>query len=155
WKAREFGINTRFIELAGEVNTAMPKWVISKVNDALNTAGSSVNGSRILVLGIAYKKNVDDMRESPSAVLIQLLLQKGAKVQYSDPHVPEFPKMREHYYDMQSIVLTADILQQFDLVLLATDHDAFDYDLIRRHAKIIVDTRGRYAMEPAPHIVPA
>lgn len=155
WKAREFDINTRFIELAGEVNTAMPKWVISKVNEALNTAGKSINGSRVLVLGIAYKKNVDDMRESPSAVLIQLLLQRGAQVQYSDPHVPEFPKMREHYYDMQSVNLSADVLKEFDLVLLATDHDGFDYDLIRKCAKIIVDTRGRYAMDPAPHIVPA
>ena len=155
WKAREFDINTRFIELAGEVNTAMPKWVIGKVNDALNTAGKSVNGSRILVLGIAYKKNVDDMRESPSAVLIQLLLKRGAIVQYSDPHVPEFPRMREHHYDMRSIELSNKTLREFDLVLLATDHDAFDYDQIRNNSNLIVDTRGRYAMDPAPHIVPA
>lgn len=155
WKAREFDINTRFIELAGEVNTAMPKWVIGKVNDALNAAGKSVNGSRVLVLGIAYKKNVDDMRESPSAVLIELLLHKGAEVQYSDPHVPKFPRMREHHFDMQSVEPTENMLKQFDLVLLATDHDAFDYDLIRNHSNIIVDTRGRYAMDPAPHIVPA
>ena len=155
WKAREFDTNTRFIELAGEVNTAMPKWVIGKVNDALNVAGKSVNGSRILVLGIAYKKNVDDMRESPSAVLIQLLLKRGAIVQYSDPYVPEFPKMREHEYDMRSIELNNSTLDEFDLVLLATDHDAFDYELIRKHSNIIVDTRGRYAMDPSPHIVPA
>ena len=155
WKAREFDINTRFIELAGEVNTAMPKWVIGKVNDTLNASGKSVNGSRILVLGIAYKKNVDDMRESPSAVLIQLLLKRGATVQYSDPHVPEFPKMREHHYDMRSVELSDALLQEFDLVLLATDHDAFDYDQIRAHSNLIVDTRGRYAMDPAPHIVPA
>jgi UDP-N-acetyl-D-glucosamine dehydrogenase len=109
----------------------------------------------VLVLGIAYKKNVDDMRESPSAVLIQLLLQKGADVHYSDPHVPVFPKMREHHYDMKSIELTVDSLQQFDLVLVATDHDGFDYAKIRKYAKIIVDTRGRYAMDPAPHITPA
>ena len=155
WKAREFDINTRFIELAGEVNTAMPKWVIGKVNDALNAAGKSVNGSRILVLGIAYKKNVDDMRESPSAVLIQLLLKRGAVVQYSDPHVPKFPRMREHHYDMQSIELSDAAFREFDLVLLATDHDTFDYDQIKAHSNIIVDTRGRYAMDPAAHIIPA
>ena len=155
WKAREYDINTRFIELAGEVNTAMPKWVISKVVDALNDAGKAVRDARILVLGIAYKKNVDDMRESPSAVLMEMLQDKGASVDYTDPHVPAFPRMREHYFDLKSVALTAESLKGYDLVLLATDHDDFDYDLIRQHAALIVDTRGRYAMSPADHIVPA
>ena len=155
WKAREFDINTRFIELAGEVNTAMPKWVVSKVSDALNAHRKSVNGARILVLGIAYKKNVDDMRESPSAELIRLLLDKGAEVNYSDPHVPAFPRMRDHAYDLESVVLTEKALADHDLVLLATDHDAFDYDMIRTHSRLVVDTRGRYAMQPGDHIVAA
>ncbi len=155
WKAREYGINTRFIELAGEVNTAMPKWVVGKVVDALNGAGRAVRGARILVLGIAYKKNVDDMRESPSAALLELLRERGADVAYSDPHVPVFPRMRKHHFDLSSVDLDADTLGQYDLVLLATDHDAFDYAMIREHARLIVDTRGRYAMTPAEHIVPA
>ena len=155
WKAREYGINTRFIELAGEVNTAMPKWVVGKVVDALNSAGMAVRGARILVLGIAYKKNVDDMRESPSAALLELLSERGAEVAYSDPHVPAFPRMRKHHFDLSSVDLDADTLGQYDLVLLATDHDAFDYAMIREHARLIVDTRGRYAMTPAEHIVPA
>ena len=155
WKARQYDINTRFIELAGEVNTAMPKWVISKVTDALNSARQSVNGAKVLVLGAAYKKNVDDMRESPSAVLMELLLEKGADISYSDPHVPVFPKMRGHSFDLKSVELTAETLGSFDLVLIATDHDAFDYQMIRNNAKLIVDTRGRYAMSPADHIVAA
>lgn len=155
WKAREYGINTRFIELAGEVNTAMPKWVVGKVVDALNGAGRALRGARILVLGIAYKKNVDDMRESPSAALLELLTERGADVAYSDPHVPVFPRMRKHHFDLSSVDLDADTLGQYDLVLLATDHDAFDYAMIREHARLIVDTRGRYAMTPAEHIVPA
>ncbi len=155
WKAREYGINTRFIELAGEVNTAMPKWVVGKVVDALNGAGRAVMGARILVLGIAYKKNVDDMRESPSAALLELLRERGADVSYSDPHVPVFPRMRRHHFDLASVDLDADALGQYDLVLLATDHDAFDYAMIREHARLIVDTRGRFAMTPAEHIVPA
>lgn len=144
WKAREFGLHTRFIELAGEVNTAMPNWVISKLTDALNSKGLAVNGAKILVLGIAYKKNVDDMRESPSVELMELLRDKGALVEYSDPHVPSFPKMREHYFELDSVELTAQSLAQFDCVLLATDHDGFDYELIAKHAELIIDTRGRY-----------
>ena len=155
WKAREYDINTRFIELAGEVNTAMPKWVVEKISDALNLHSKSVNGARILVMGIAYKKNVDDMRESPSAELIRLLRDKGADVEYTDPHVAVFPRMREHAYDLQSVDIGPDTLASYDLVLLATDHDAFDYRMVREHAKLIVDTRGRYAMTPADHIIAA
>jgi UDP-N-acetyl-D-glucosamine dehydrogenase len=154
WKAREYGIHTRFIELAGEVNSAMPQWVVDKVTDALNARERSVKGSRILVLGIAYKKNVDDMRESPAVELMELLRDKGALISYSDPWVPVFPRMREHHFDLRSTGLTADVLQQQDLVLLATDHELFDYDFIRRNARLIVDTRGVY-LDPAANVVKA
>jgi UDP-N-acetyl-D-glucosamine dehydrogenase len=154
WKAREYGLNTRFIELAGEVNTQMPRWVVGKVAEALNARGKAVNGSRILVLGIAYKKNVDDRRESPSMELMELLEAQGAEISYSDPHVPKFLPMRKHDFDLESVALTPETLAASDCVLLATDHDRFDYDLIKAHAPLIVDTRGRY-QEPAAHIVRA
>jgi UDP-N-acetyl-D-glucosamine dehydrogenase len=144
WKAREYGLHTRFIELAGEINSTMPEWVVEKIADALNDREKSIRGSRILVLGIAYKKNVDDMRESPSVELMSLLQAKGAQIAYSDPHVPTFPKMRRYAFDLVSVDLTAEELASYDLVLLATDHDRFDYEIIERHAKLIVDTRGRY-----------
>jgi len=144
WKAREYGLNTHFIELAGEVNTSMPKWVIGKLADALNRKCKSIKGSKVLVLGIAYKPNVDDMRESPSVKLMELLDEKGAIVNYSDPHVPVFPKMREHYFDLSSIELTPENIKKFDCVLIATNHKAFDYEMIKSHAQLIVDTRGVY-----------
>jgi UDP-N-acetyl-D-glucosamine dehydrogenase len=154
WKAREFGVHTRFIELAGEVNSSMPDYVVAKVTSALNTAKKAINGSRVLVLGIAYKKNVDDTRESPSVMLMEKLRDLGAEIAYSDPHVPVFPKMREHRFDLASIALTRDTLGSYDCVLLATDHDKFDYDLIKASAKLIVDSRGRY-LTSATHIVKA
>ncbi|MBS0337377.1 MAG: nucleotide sugar dehydrogenase [Proteobacteria bacterium] len=154
WKAREYGLHTRFIELAGEINRAMPEWVVGKVADALNDRGRSIKGSRILVLGIAYKKNVDDMRESPAVELMELLVARGADVQYSDPHVPVFPKMREHHFDLRSVELTPQAVAACDVVLLATNHDAFDYAMIARHAGLIVDTRGVY-LDPAANVVKA
>jgi UDP-N-acetyl-D-glucosamine dehydrogenase len=154
WKARQYGVHTRFIELAGEINSAMPHWVIERVTEALNQRSKPLRGSRVLVLGIAYKKNVDDMRESPAVELMTLLMGKGALVEYCDPHVPVFPKMRKYRFEMQSVPLSAQTLPQYDLVLLATDHEAFDYELIRRHARLIVDTRGAYR-EPAPNVVRA
>jgi UDP-N-acetyl-D-glucosamine dehydrogenase len=154
WKARAYGVHTRFIELAGEVNNAMPEWVVGKIADALNRRGRSVKDSRILMLGIAYKKNVDDMRESPAVVLMELLLAKGAQLAYTDPHVPVFPRMREHRFELTSTPLTPQALEDFDCVVLATNHDAFDYEMIRRHAALIVDTRGVY-LEPADNIVRA
>lgn len=154
WKAREYGVHTRFIELAGEINSSMPDYVVAKITSALNAARKSVAGSRILVLGIAYKKNVDDMRESPSVELMERLRGQGAEVSYSDPHIPVFPKMREHSFDLKSIPLTPEGLSSYDCVLLATDHDRFDYDMILQHAPLIVDSRGRY-LEPADHIVKA
>jgi UDP-N-acetyl-D-glucosamine dehydrogenase len=143
WKAREFGLHTRFIELAGEVNSAMPDYVVAKLTHALNERSRSVKGSRILVLGIAYKKNVDDMRESPSVILMEKLRDLGAAVDYSDPHIPTFPKMREHVFELDSVALTPETLADYDCVLLATDHDRFDYDLIVDHARLVVDTRGK------------
>ncbi len=145
WKAREYGVHTRFIELAGEINSSMPDFVISKVMLALNGRGIAVKGSRILVLGIAYKKNVDDMRESPSVVLMQRLMELGAQVDYSDPHVPVFPPLRRIRLDKKSVSLEPALLRTYDCVLLATDHDAFDYDMILENARLIVDTRGRYS----------
>lgn len=154
WKAREYGVHTRFIELAGEINSAMPDYVVSKVAAALNLAKKAINGSQILVLGIAYKKNVDDMRESPSVMLMEKLRDLGANVSYSDPHIPVFPKMREHHFELSSVSLTPASLSACDCVLLATDHDKFDFDLIREHAKLIVDSRGRYLVA-SKHIVKA
>ena len=147
WKAREYGVATKFIELAGEVNISMPNYVISKVMDALNTKGKSVNGSNILILGIAYKKNVDDMRESPSVELMIKLTEKGACISYSDPHVPAFPELRSCTFVLQSIELTPETLAEFDCVLVATDHDKFDWDLIKNNSSLIVDTRGKYTVD--------
>jgi UDP-N-acetyl-D-glucosamine dehydrogenase len=154
WKAREYGVHTRFIELAGEVNSSMPDYVVAKVTAALNSAKKAINGSRILVLGVAYKKNVDDMRESPSVILMEKLRDLGAEVAYSDPHIPVFPKMREHHFDLESVQLNANTLSAQDCVLLATDHDKFDYEQIKNNSKLIVDSRGRYRGS-ASHIVKA
>lgn len=155
WKAREYGMHTRFIELAGEINGKMPRWVTQKVADALNAQGRSVKGSRILVLGIAYKCDVEDMRESPSIEIMELLVAKGAEVSYSDPYVPLFPAMREHHFDLKSIVLTADTLASYECVILATAHHSFDYALIAEHAKLIIDTRGAFKQFNPINIVSA
>lgn len=154
WKAREYGLHTRFIELSGEINKAMPEYVVTKLMDGLNDAGKALNGSKILVLGIAYKKNVDDMRESPSVQIMEILEQKGAQVAYSDPHVPVFPKMREHHFDLSSVDVTEPTLAEYDAVVLATDHDRFDYDLIKAKARLIIDSRGKYR-EPAANVIKA
>lgn len=146
WKAREYGVNTRFIELAGEVNTSMPGYVVNKVVEALNHHGKAVKGSKILILGVAYKKNVDDMRESPSLVLIEQLKNKGGVVYYSDPHVPSMPSVRRaSHWDMTSVELDEENLQSLDCAVVATDHDAFDWALIRKHCALIVDSRGVYS----------
>ena len=154
WKALEYGVDTRFIRLAGEVNSRMPEWVVEKTAAALNQHSKSLKGSRVLVLGIAYKKNVDDTRESPAVELMELLRERGADVAYSDPFVSKFPKMREHRFDLTSVALSADSIASFDAVLLATDHDGFDYALIGQHAKLLVDTRGRYR-RPQTNVVKA
>jgi UDP-N-acetyl-D-glucosamine dehydrogenase len=144
WKAREYGVHTRFIELAGEVNSGMPEWVVNKLAEALNRRGRALKGCKVLVLGLAYKKDVDDPRESPSVRLLELLQQRGAKIAYSDPYFPVFPKMREHHFDLRSVPFTARSIARYDCVLIATNHSAFDYKLLKRHARLIVDTRGVY-----------
>jgi len=139
WKSREFDLNTRFIELAGEINTDMPKWVVGKIASALNKEEKSIKKSKILILGLAYKKNIDDMRESPAINLITLLKEKGADLEYSDPHIPFYKK-----YGMSSVQITPENISQYDLILLVTDHDKFNYEMILNSASLIVDTRGVY-----------
>jgi UDP-N-acetyl-D-glucosamine dehydrogenase len=154
WKAREFGLSTHFIELAGEVNRDMPEWVLAKIGSALNDRQRSLKGSRILALGIAYKRDVDDMRESPSVFVMEHLRNHGATVEYSDPNVPVFPKMREHQFDLSSVQLTPEVLRGYDAVVLLTDHSEFDYDMILRHSALIIDTRGKYR-QVHPNVIKA
>ena len=154
WKAREFGLNTRFIELAGEINTSVSNFVVTKTVQALNSNKKAINGSRILILGISYKKNVDDMRESPSVLLMEKLRELGAEISYSDPHISVFPKMREHHFNLSSIPLNPETIANYDCLLLATDHDKFDYEMIKKHARLIIDSRGKY-FESADHIIKA
>lgn len=154
WKAHEYEVHTRFIELAGEVNSAMPSWVVQKVGLALNDRRKSVKGSKILVLGIAYKKNIDDSRESPSAELISLLDRLGAEVDYNDPLIPTFPAKRRYKFDMSSVELTPETVASYDCVLIGTDHDAYDYGMLQANAQLLVDTRGRYRDE-FPNVVRA
>jgi len=145
WKARQYEMSTRFIELAGEINVGMPRFVISKLMDALNDKGKALKGSKILVLGLAYKKDIDDVRESPSLELIELLQAKGAKVDYNDPHCPATHKMREHDLKMTSKKLSPKMLASYDAVLISTDHSSYDYKAIVRHAQLVVDTRNATA----------
>ncbi|HBY55521.1 MAG TPA: UDP-N-acetyl-D-glucosamine dehydrogenase [Coxiellaceae bacterium] len=154
WKAREYGLHTRFIELAGEVNSSMPAWVVDKLVLALNDRSASLKGSKILILGIAYKENIDDMRESPAVEIIELLIKKGAIVEYSDPYIPVFPKMRKHNLNLKSIALTPDSINNYDAVVIVTAHKDFDFALIKKHAKLIIDSRGVYK-EPANNVVKA
>ncbi|MCD6365685.1 MAG: nucleotide sugar dehydrogenase [Planctomycetes bacterium] len=145
WKAREYGMTTRFIELAGEINISMPEYVVDKLMHALNQRRCVMKGSKILVLGLAYKKNVDDVRESPSLELIELLRHHGAKVDYNDPHIPRTHKMREHNLKMTSKKLTARMLASYDAVLISTDHSSYDYQFIVDNAALVVDTRNATA----------
>jgi len=145
WKARQYGQATRFIELAGEINTSMPEYVVEHVGRALNTVKKALKGSKILVLGLAYKKNIDDIRESPSIELIELLRTHGAVVDYNDPYVPTTHKQREHDLRMKSVPLTPARLKRYDCVLISTDHDDYDYEMIVRNAKLVVDTRNACA----------
>ena len=144
WKAREVGMHTRFIELAGEINTAMPTYTIGKIGAALNRSSKSFRNSKILILGLAYKKNVDDCRESPSLEILNKLIDLGADVAYSDPYIDHFISTRKYNMELQSVPLNTRSIQSVDLILLATDHDDFDYELIEKEAKLIVDTRGRF-----------
>ncbi|MEN8134891.1 MAG: nucleotide sugar dehydrogenase [Thermodesulfobacteriota bacterium] len=144
-KAREFDIQTRFIELAGEINTNMPYFVVQRVMEALNEQGKALKNSRILILGAAYKKDVDDDRESPSYKLMELLLAKGACISYNDPHIPKLHTVRKYAFDFKSIDLSVGNLETVDCVLVATDHTAYDYDFILEHSSLIVDTRNVFA----------
>jgi UDP-N-acetyl-D-glucosamine dehydrogenase len=143
WVARRYGLATRFIELAGEINTGMPAYVVGKVADALNEQRKPIKGSKITLLGMAYKKDVDDPRESPGFELMDLLVQKGAEVQYNDPHIPVLPPMRHYpHLRMSSQELTPRYLQSLDCVLIVTDHSAYDWPFVAQHAGLIVDTRN-------------
>ncbi|NLI98657.1 nucleotide sugar dehydrogenase [bacterium] len=142
YKAHEFEVPTRFIELAGEINTAMPRWVVGKIMEALNERRKALKGSKVLIIGLAYKKNVDDMRESPSLRLIEILTDKGAKVDYHDPYIPKMPPTRKYKFDMTSVALTPKNIARYDVVLIATDHDNVNYAKVVKYAKLIVDTRN-------------
>jgi UDP-N-acetyl-D-glucosamine dehydrogenase len=142
WKARQYGMPTRFIELAGEINTDMPHYVVERTMEALNERRKSLKGSKVLVLGLAYKKDIDDIRESPSIELIELLKEKGAKVDYNDPYIPQTHKQREHDLKMKSVPLTGSMLKKYDVVLIATDHSDYDYKWIVKNAQMVVDSRN-------------
>jgi UDP-N-acetyl-D-glucosamine dehydrogenase len=147
WKAREYGQNTRFIELAGEINTSMPEYVVRRVADALNDAGKAVKGSSILIVGLAYKPNVDDERESPSYFLMEMLKARGAKVAYYDPYVPVIRPTREHAHwtGTKSVEWKKDVISAYDLVLIATNHASVNYQELADWAVRIVDTRNAMA----------
>ena len=145
WKARQYGIPTRFIELAGEINTSMPQYVVTKTMEALNERCKSLNGSKVLVLGLAYKKDIDDLRESPSIELIELFRKNGAKVDYNDPYIPRTHKQRQHDLKMVSKKLSAKMLAGYDVVLVSTDHSDYNYTWIVKNAKLVVDARNATA----------
>ncbi|TRZ66786.1 nucleotide sugar dehydrogenase [bacterium] len=144
WKAREFDISTKLIELAGEINTFMPYYVISKVISALNEYSKSIKGSKILLLGLSYKHDIDDLRESPSLKLLELLQDNGASVDYNDDYTTSIPKLRNYDFKKHSVKLTPKTISKYDLVLLSTNHSYYDYAMILKHAKIIVDTRNAF-----------
>jgi UDP-N-acetyl-D-glucosamine dehydrogenase len=147
WKAKEYDFSTRFIHLAGEVNTSIPYYVVDRISAALNDHSKSIRGSRILILGVAYKKDVDDVRESPALEIMELLQHKGAELSYSDPYIPQLHKMRAHdFSSMRSLELTEQSIGQFDLVLIATDHTTVNYQWIVDHAPLVVDTRNATRM---------
>ena len=142
WKAREYDFSTRFIELAGEINTSMPYYVVQKTIEALNEKGKSIKGSKILILGLAYKKDIDDTRESPSLKLIELFRTHGATVDYNDPYVSQTKKTRKYDFKMKSVPLTENNLRKYDCVLVATDHSSYDHAFIAKHASLVIDTRN-------------
>ncbi len=142
WKAHEYEFPTRFIELAGEINSAMPKHVVASLADALNHRRQCLQDARVLVLGVSYKKDVDDLRESPSLRIMKLLEEQGAKVDYHDPYFPRLHRMREYDFKLTSVPLTPETLSTYSAVVIATDHSSFDYDLIVRHASLVIDTRN-------------
>lgn len=144
WKAKEFDINTKFIELAGEINTFQPYYVVQKLIEALDAKGKTLNGSKILILGASYKKNIDDMRESPSLKLIEIIQNKNGLVDYCDPFVPKLPPTRKYKFEMESVLLNPQSVKSYDAILLSTDHDNFDYKMIANNAQLIIDTRNAF-----------
>jgi UDP-N-acetyl-D-glucosamine dehydrogenase len=142
WRARQFELTTRFIELAGEVNLSMPAFVVERLADALNERGRSLNGARIFILGVAYKRDLDDDRESPAYKLMELLVRKRAQLSYHDPFVPTLQPSRRYDFQLSSVPLTPETLAAADAVLIATDHSAIDYDLVVQHSRLVVDTRN-------------
>jgi UDP-N-acetyl-D-glucosamine dehydrogenase len=156
WKAREYDFSTRFIELAGDINSSMPYFVVQRVAKALSDHRRALNGAKILVLGVAYKKDVDDNRESPAMKIMDLLKQEGAEISYNDPHIPRCAGMRHYpHFDLPSTPLNERTLQEADLVLLVTDHSAYDYAWIASQARLIVDTRNAFKGIDGDHIYPA
>ncbi|MDR1608907.1 MAG: nucleotide sugar dehydrogenase [Deltaproteobacteria bacterium] len=148
WKARAYGHHTRFIELAGDVNCRMPNYVVDKIIFGLNQRAKPLKGSKILLLGMAYKKNVEDMRESPSLEILSLLTSSGALVEYSDPHIPVLPRTRRFNFELKSWPLTAETLESQDAVVLLTDHDAFNHELILKSSPLLIDARGVFQTGP-------
>jgi UDP-N-acetyl-D-glucosamine dehydrogenase len=142
WKAKQYNFQAKFIELSGEINTRMPEYVVEKLQDGLNEKKTPLKGSRILILGMAYKKDSEDIRESPSLELLHLLGKKGALVSYNDPYIPQLPMMRRHKLEMRSVPLTQGNLKKFDAVLISTDHSIYDYGFILKNSKLVVDTRN-------------
>ncbi len=142
WKAKEYDFSTRFIQLAGEINVSMPYYVIDRTIEALNQYEKSLKGSKILVLGVAYKKDIDDERESPGYTIMKMLLEKGAIVSYNDPWIPELKQTRKYNFEKKSVPITPELLQGMDAVVIVTDHSAYDYAEIVRHSNLIIDTRN-------------
>jgi UDP-N-acetyl-D-glucosamine dehydrogenase len=144
WKAREYGVATRFIELAGQINSSMPSYVVQRLTDALNARSKPLRGSKVLILGVAYKKDADDARESPALEIIEMLIAKGVQTDYSDPFFPRLPTGRRHAVEMESVPLTSEAVKSYDAVLLVTDHSGFPYPLVHAAAPLIVDTRNAF-----------
>ena len=150
WRAREFGHVTRFIELAGEVNSGMPHYVVEQVERGLNEDGKPVKRAKVLIIGLAYKPDIDDVRETPAAEIIDLLAEMGADISYHDPHVARFPRMRKHWHDLASVPLSAASLAASDCVVIVTNHSVVDYAMLGEHAKLIVDTRNAMSKVQSP-----
>ncbi len=155
WKAKQHGVDTRFIKLAGQINSSMPHYVVKKAANYLKKSKISIKSAKILILGIAYKKNINDTRESPGVEIIKILKDKGAYVQYHDPYVLKFPKMRKYSYNLQSIQLTKRSIMKYDLIILVTDHSNMNYEIIQKLGKRIVDTRGVYSDGQYDNVVQA
>jgi UDP-N-acetyl-D-glucosamine dehydrogenase len=154
WKAKEYGVKTKFIELAGEINSQMPQWVVSKIIDALNLKKMSINKSKILILGVAYKKDVNDTRESPSLEIIEILRNLGSAVEYSDPYVPYISNLRKYKFKMKQVKLAPKKISRYDAVVIVTNHSNFDYDMIIKYAKLIIDTRNVFS-KPFKNVIKA